>query len=36
MITSIQGQVAEKGADHIIVVVGGVGLHVNVPESIKR
>ncbi len=34
MIASIQGQIAHQGTDHLIVLVGGVGIRVLVPRTV--
>jgi Holliday junction DNA helicase RuvA len=36
MIASVEGTVAAVGTNHLIVNVGGIGFHVNVPESVLR
>jgi len=34
MIASVQGQVVQQGKDHLIVLVGGIGLRVMVPRTV--
>lgn len=34
MIASIQGQILHQGNNHLVVLVGGVGLHVLVPQTV--
>ena len=34
MIASVQRQILQQGDDHLVVLVGGIGLHINVPRTV--